>query len=286
MTAISMSFAADIFEDRLHVSTCGTPAPQRAAWSSDQLKVGVPIQLQQAAHKFIEANSPSIKISTSEVTQSASYSGLLTHAGVSALERHFLDYRHTYKVFLVNSFGGDSAAAIKLAGIVRDARMKLIIDGFCASACANHLLGPMLVDRLVEVRGLVLLHGSAAKCLAFRSNLDHISLIGIRKWLDLRDSAQREERARRPMLFEAALSLSQRPDRGALDGQPRSYLQLGFDLLAEMGATVARSSGGSLDEYLRWLIDQKRFGVLPYVTFHNGSEILRASAIASNSPGR
>ena len=285
VTAISMSYAKDIFEGWLHVSNCGSAAPERKFWSRDQLKANLPMRLHAAADKFIDASSGSINITLSQVTRLVSYSGHLTQAGVSALERQLRNAGQTYEAIVVNSFGGDAAAALKLLEIIRDNRMKLIVDGFCASACANLLLAPRLTDG-VEVRGIVLLHGSSATCLASRSTVDHIRLLGAETWLRLRIWAWQEDRVQRPLLFKSALSLSQRQDRGALDGQPRSFLKLAPDLLVEMGAKVDKSSAESLDGYLEWLIDQKRFGMLPYVTFNNGSEILRASAIASNSPGR
>jgi hypothetical protein len=285
VTAISMSYAKDIFEGWLHVSNCGSAAPKRTFWSRDQLKANLPTRLHAAADKYIDASSGSINITSSQVTRLVSYSGLLTQAGVSVLERQLRDAGQAYEAILVNSLGGDAAAALKLSEIVRDARMKLIVDGFCASACANHLLAPRLTDG-VEVRGIVLLHGSSTTCLASRSTFDHIRLLGVEKWWHLRVWALQEDRVKRPLLFKSALSLSQRPDRGALDGQPRSFLKLAPDLLVQMGAKVDRSSAVSLDGYIQWLIDQKRFGFLPYVTFNNGSEILRASAIASNSAGK
>lgn len=59
----------------------------------------------------------------------------------------------------IDSGGGASASAIYMADLIHDRRMKLIVDGLCASACAKFLL-PAAVSKRIEPGSIVAIHTS------------------------------------------------------------------------------------------------------------------------------
>lgn len=59
---------------------------------------------------------------------------------------------------IIDSQGGDMSAALDMAAILRERRMRLVVDGRCLSACA-HFLFPAAVRKTVLPGSLVGIHG-------------------------------------------------------------------------------------------------------------------------------
>jgi ATP-dependent protease ClpP protease subunit len=57
----------------------------------------------------------------------------------------------------IDSGGGAAASAMLMADLVHDRRLKLIVEGLCASACAQFLL-PAAVEKRVEPGSIVAIH--------------------------------------------------------------------------------------------------------------------------------
>jgi hypothetical protein len=103
------------------------------------------------------------------------------------------------RVLRISSGGGDVYAAIDLARVVYLKKTKLIIDGLCASSCANYIL-PAGGDLEVTPGSAIAVHGSASTTSKYETNderkaffagvasvyeIPHLDLLGIR--LDLFD---------------------------------------------------------------------------------------------------
>jgi hypothetical protein len=271
----------DPFAGFFHTSVCRVPDTKRVNVSKEELRSGIPPTLQDAAEKYIRASSIGVHIQ--HRPDRVSYSGLITSRSVAFLAAHIGDSNKSPKPFYINSFGGESDAAIAMSELLRKKNFSVVVDGFCVSACANHILGPRLGQEQVSIRGVVWLHGSTVACLASRSLLGHLREIGIQQWWRLQRQAWRELKTPPPPLFQTALSLSQRQDRGGLDGRPRSFLHVGADLLTEMGGTVDKSSEKPLMAYRHWLEKRLHLGLLPVVTIESGADLRSRSARAAGS---
>ncbi|GAC1609543.1 MAG: hypothetical protein NVS3B3_16350 [Aquirhabdus sp.] len=65
-----------------------------------------------------------------------------------------------FKRLIITSGGGDVDSAIELANIVKNKEMKLVVDGICASSCANYLfIGAK--TKIVRQNSFIAIHGSA-----------------------------------------------------------------------------------------------------------------------------
>ncbi len=268
----AIGVSAETFDGYLHASVCGVPKSQSQAWLAKDLLAGMPVHLNEAAKKFISANSGGATILIDKRTNTVRYSGLITRTGVMEVVNRMAGLPASQNAFIINSFGGDANAAITLSTALAKRGTRLEVDGFCASACANHLLGPRLPLRPV-VGGLVLLHGSAQKCLESKGSLGHIKSLGLKQWWTLRQAAKQEGLTPRPATFEAALALSQRIDRGGGDSRPRSYLLIGSPLLEDMGAHVRRGVEIDLMMYIEWIAAQEKFSLLPMLYVGNSREL-------------
>lgn len=57
----------------------------------------------------------------------------------------------------LNSGGGNVREALKIANIIRDRKLKIVVNGFCISSCANYLF---LAGAEKKINGIVGFHGS------------------------------------------------------------------------------------------------------------------------------
>lgn len=117
----------------------------------------------------------------------------------------------------VNSYGGSESAAIRIADLIAEHRLPVIVDGACGSACANYLL-PAAAE--VTVDGIVLMHGSPAACLRRLGTVGAFGKLGWAGALLLRSAAQRQHdfEERHPR-FKALVEMSVPRHRGDPSGQ-------------------------------------------------------------------
>lgn len=83
-------------------------------------------------------------------------SGLIRPGDAAVLERYLT--REVRRV-IVNSAGGEAATALAMAGMVEARGLSIIVDGVCASSCANYLFAAA-AQRTVQPGALVLWHGA------------------------------------------------------------------------------------------------------------------------------
>ncbi len=134
----------------------------------------------------------------------------------------------------VNSQGGYALPAIDIAKAVRERGMALVINGYCMSACANYLLPS--TREVIWKDGLVGLHGGVDACAKSVAGIDAVRTWGPLPYLDLLRAAQAERNLSAEQKLPAQLlTLSQQPDRGAHDGQPREWMVIPPGRLHELG---------------------------------------------------
>lgn len=83
-------------------------------------------------------------------------SGLIRPGDAALLERHLTD---NIRRVVVNSAGGEAATALAMAGMVETRRLSIVVDGVCASSCANYLFAAA-AQRTISAGALVLWHGA------------------------------------------------------------------------------------------------------------------------------
>jgi hypothetical protein len=65
---------------------------------------------------------------------------------------------HEISEIWLNSGGGNVREALKIANIIRERKLKIVVNGFCISSCANYLF---LAGFEKKIHGIVGFHGSA-----------------------------------------------------------------------------------------------------------------------------
>ena len=83
-------------------------------------------------------------------------SGLIRPGDAAALERHLTD---KVQRVVINSAGGEAETALAMAGMVEARRLSIVVDGVCASSCANYLFAAA-AHRTIFPGALVLWHGA------------------------------------------------------------------------------------------------------------------------------
>lgn len=62
------------------------------------------------------------------------------------------------RTVMVDSYGGNIESAMDIAALIRQRKLRLVVDGRCLSACANYLF-PAAVSKLVLPGSVVAIHG-------------------------------------------------------------------------------------------------------------------------------
>lgn len=74
---------------------------------------------------------------------------------------------------VIQSEGGDVEAALKLAAIIQELKLSLLVRGYCNSSCANYLI-PAAKHVYVENDSLIMFHGDVRLTLETFSDRDYI----------------------------------------------------------------------------------------------------------------
>lgn len=226
---------------RMHVSLCGA---ESAETERDVATRIVRIQGERAAdraiQRFLAAHRGSARLSLNVSTGTLYLEGTLSKATVRALTGA-LERKPSPRQLVVNSFGGDARAGMAIAELLRKQQMGLTVRGFCMSACATYLLP---AAREVQLDDAVIgLHGSPAACREQLSVWTGVRQWGLLNYLEFIKVAELDAdfAARTPRMAEA-ISLSQRRDRGAMDGRSRDWLIVSPAHVERLGIRVASIS--------------------------------------------
>lgn len=126
---------------------------------------------------------------TSSRKESIFYFGLISERSVEQFERIVSEQKNIISL-IINSTGGDEAAAIKMANIIRTRRLRIEVLAQCLSACANYIIGS---SHDVTLNGVVALHGSPAGCLNRFGNILFIWKFGLTAYQMIVAAKDREE---------------------------------------------------------------------------------------------
>ena len=202
----------------------------------------------QAANKYLAAMRHVARVQPTADGRAVLLEGRIDASTPAALARH-LDLLKQLKRLEINSLGGDVSAAVDLALVLKDLDLTLVVDGYCMSSCANFILPAS--RRLVLRGGLVGFHGGARACLEALGLVDGVRRLGSGRYLELVLAARKEDRllAGTPKVG-ALIALSQRPDRGAMDGQPREWLLVHPRHVQELGVTEVELASTALFEHV------------------------------------
>jgi len=162
---------------------------------------------------------------------------------------------------IVNSGGGDVAAAIRIADDFRVRGIELVVDGYCLSSCANYWA--LAAPRVRLSDGVVGFHGNLSGCVDVHGGLHRYVM------KDLPRDASPERIADVTAQVEAALRLEAgffgqngvaaapptaycRDDKGLVPGRVFSFIAPRTDHLKALGVRLeagSRQSAGRMAEF-------------------------------------
>jgi len=162
---------------------------------------------------------------------------------------------------IVNSGGGDVAAAIRIADDFRVRGIELVVDGYCLSSCANYWA--LAAPRVRLSGGVVGFHGNLSGCVDVHGGLHRYVM------KDLPRDAPQARIADVTAQVEAALQLEAgffgqngvaaappaaycRDDKGLVPGRVFSFIAPGTDRLRALGVRLeegSRQSAGRIAEF-------------------------------------
>ncbi|WP_431261467.1 ATP-dependent Clp protease proteolytic subunit [Roseateles chitinivorans] len=227
---------------RMHVSLCGAEPTTTEGDAATQTIVkprGRPVG-DVAVQRYFAAHRDSARLRLDASTGTVSLEGTISQATVRTLAGA-LEKQPVPRHLVVNSFGGNARAGMAIADLLRRHQLAMTVRGFCMSACAVYLLP---AAREVHLDDAVIgLHGRPATCREQLSPWTGIRQWGLSNYLEFIKVARLDAdfAAGTPRMGEA-VSLSQRSDRGAMDGRARDWLVVSPSQVARLGIPVASIS--------------------------------------------
>lgn len=218
----------------MHVSACGptpTSSPGASPYDPD---LGAPYG-KTVLHAFRSAHvKPAILRADKGMTE-LFLDGVIVRKNVKQVLGALQRYPNIAQL-TVNSFGGQAEAAMEIAGALAQRRLRLVVSGFCMSACANYLLPAATSVSLDDA--VIGLHGSPSTCDDQLSILGGLRAWGLSNYREFRRIAEIDRAFPLPAAYRQVVALSQRADRGGLDEHARSWLLIHPTRLKTLGVPV------------------------------------------------
>ena len=194
----------------------------------------------RAIQRYFAAQQDKARLSLNASTGTVYLEGLISKATVRALTGA-LEQPSRPRQLVINSFGGEARAGMAMADLLRKHQVEMTVRGFCMSACATYLLP---VARQVRLDDAVIgLHGRPATCREQLSLWSGVRQWGLSNYLEFIKVAKLDaDFAAGTPRMTTAISLSQRPDRGAMDGKTRDWLVVDPAHVERLGVPVASIS--------------------------------------------